>query len=230
MKTSVSCIIPAYNEETTIAHVVRAALDTTQIHEVIVVNDGSTDQTAQALLKLQCDTLTVVSLNKNMGKATAVTQALKHAHNDIILLLDADLVGLKPHHIVKLLEPVLKNPHTVSFAFLGNAPGIARLLGINVVSGQRAFPRHFARVLEKQNTRGYLLEIALNTEFLRQNTAIYSVRWKDVRHRKKMEKRGLWNGWWSDSIMTWNILFALGPIGIVQQFGGIWQRKQTLSP
>src|SRR5258708_4359630 len=99
MKTSVSCIIPAYNEETTIAHVVRAALDTTQIHEVIVVNDGSTDQTIQAIIKLQYDTLKFVSLNKNIRKVTAVSQALKHAHNDIILLLAADLVGLKPHHI-----------------------------------------------------------------------------------------------------------------------------------
>ena len=229
MKTTVSCIVPAYNEESTIAFVVTTALATREIDEVIVVSDGSTDQTIFALSRLQRDKLTIISLRKNGGKAGAVKEGLKYAHGDIVLLLDADLVGLKPHHIARLLEPVLKKPDTVSFAFLGNAPGIARLLGINVVSGQRAFPRHFMKVLEKQNTRGYLLEIALNQEFLRQNVAIHSVQWMDVRHRKKMEKRGVWNGWWSDFYMTWSILFALGPIGIVQQFGGIWQRKQTSS-
>jgi len=221
---SVSCIIPVYNEASTVQDVVLTVLQSTDIDEVIVVNDGSTDSTARVLAELHHKKLFIVSLENNRGKAQAVQEGLKHAHGDILCLLDADLLGLTTQDINNLLAPVMHAPNSVTFAFLGNAPRIARVLGINIVSGQRAFPRKFADMLFRKNIHGYLLEIALNDIFLREHATISTVRWDGVRHRKKIEKRGIWNGWWNDLYMITSIMFALGPRGIMRQFGTIPRR------
>lgn len=98
----VAVVIPAFNEEATIAEVVRAALAFTP--EVVVASDGSTDSTvAQA----RAAGAAVLDLQPNAGKGAALYAALQAAQAEWAVMLDADLIGLTPAHLERLTQPVL---------------------------------------------------------------------------------------------------------------------------
>ncbi|HOJ12489.1 MAG TPA: glycosyltransferase family 2 protein, partial [Clostridiales bacterium] len=102
----ISAIIPAYNEERTVGKIIDKLKNVDIIDEIIVVSDGSEDMTA---LVAKEHGATVIVLPENMGKGAAVKNGLEMSKGDIILLLDADLIGLDEMHIRNLLEPVIRN-------------------------------------------------------------------------------------------------------------------------
>ena len=97
----VAVIIPAFNEEETVAVVVQAALQLTP--EVIVASDGSSDATARVAREAGAQ---VVELSENGGKGKALGAALDATDAEFIVMLDADLTGLTLEHLHALLEPV----------------------------------------------------------------------------------------------------------------------------
>ncbi len=94
---SISVIIPAYNEEDTIATTVKSVfeVDYGNILEVLVVNDGSKDNTLEVLKNLLAKyrgqkTKLVVINKKNSGKADSINTALKFAKGELVVVIDAD--------------------------------------------------------------------------------------------------------------------------------------------
>ena len=71
---------------------------------VYVIDDGSSDNTAQAATRAGA---TVICLPENLGKGGVLHHAAMNLTEDVLILLDADLVGLTPEHIHALAEPVL---------------------------------------------------------------------------------------------------------------------------
>jgi glycosyltransferase involved in cell wall biosynthesis len=85
---TVSVVIPAHNEEPTIAEVVRAcAANTPGLLEVIVVDDGSTDQTSAVARAAGAD---VLRIENNRGKGFALQRGIDRARGEILLFIDAD--------------------------------------------------------------------------------------------------------------------------------------------
>ena len=89
--TEFTCIVPAYNEAPRIGQVLDAAARHPLVREVLVVDDGSTDGSADHARRRGLRTLV---LSRNMGKAVAVARGLELVRTSHVLLLDADLVGL----------------------------------------------------------------------------------------------------------------------------------------
>ncbi len=119
MAPSISVIIPTYNEAATIAEIVRrvfgAPVDLP--FEVIVVDDGSTDDTVRVLEQRATSEgheLRIVRHDTNRGKGAAVRTGIAHARGDLILIQDADL-EYDPRDYPRILEPILEGEADVVF-------------------------------------------------------------------------------------------------------------------
>lgn len=116
MKKTLSIIIPAYNEISTIKEML-SQIEQVDIgpvkKEIIIVDDGSTDGTRDFLDK-QIKKYKVVFHKKNMGKGFAVRTGIKNATGDIIIIQDADL-EYDPNDYKKLITPILQGKSKVVY-------------------------------------------------------------------------------------------------------------------
>ena len=103
---SVSIVIPAYNEEATVAKVVSVALKLSYVTEVIVVDDGSTDRTVE---EAENAGATVISHIMNEGKGSAIKTGFKNSHGDIVAFIDADVSNFTSEKIDKIIRPILED-------------------------------------------------------------------------------------------------------------------------
>jgi glycosyltransferase involved in cell wall biosynthesis len=108
--TVLSVVIPAYNEERSIRQVLAQVAGQTIAGvtlEVIVVNDASTDRTADIVKECAGSYQQFISLTRNGGKGAAVIAGLRAATGDYVLVQDADL-EYNPDEYAGLLKPVLE--------------------------------------------------------------------------------------------------------------------------
>jgi len=99
----ISCIVCAYNEADRIRNILDVIVGHPTLGEVIVVNDGSTDDT-EALIR-SYPTIRVLSHTPNRGKTYALSRGIAAARYDHLMLLDADLSGITPADIDAQITP-----------------------------------------------------------------------------------------------------------------------------
>ncbi|MGW4729922.1 bifunctional polysaccharide deacetylase/glycosyltransferase family 2 protein [Streptomyces shenzhenensis] len=99
----VSVIVPAYNEKECIAGTLRSLARSTHPIEIIVVDDGSTDGTAEIAESLGLPNVRVVR-QRNAGKPAALNNGVRHASHDIVVMMDGDTV-FEPDTVRQLVQP-----------------------------------------------------------------------------------------------------------------------------
>jgi glycosyltransferase involved in cell wall biosynthesis len=105
----VSIVIPAYNEAPTIEHVLRRVSDLDLDTEILVVDDGSADETVRIVQGLTGELAGVRLLahERNRGKGAAVRTGIAASQGDIVVIQDADL-EYDPRDLPKLLAPLME--------------------------------------------------------------------------------------------------------------------------
>ena len=184
----ISVIIPAYNEAERIAATLQAIRALPEISEIVVVDDGSTDDTAGCAEAAGAD---VVLRQANGGKGAALQAGFDMTSGDILLLLDADL-GETAVEAGKLIAPLLANEAAMSIATFPVIPGkgggvglvvqlsrwgIRKLTGRTMqapLSGQRAVQRE---VITNGGgfASGWGVEVALTVRALQQGYRLVEV-------------------------------------------------------
>lgn len=189
----VSVIVPAYNEVERIGAVLKALIEVKRVDEIIVVDDGSTDGTAEVAKQYGVE---VLSLPKNAGKAAALDQGVKLAKNNTLLFLDADLVGLESYHIDKLIEAYeRKSPSMVIGVFKDGRfnTDLAQIIA-PYLSGQRVLNRDVWNRVKKKERMDFGVEMALTKLALKEGWDEERVELDGVTHVMKEEKRGFSQG------------------------------------
>lgn len=188
----VSCIVPAYNEAPRIGAVLAAVAGHPGVAEVIVVDDGSTDGTADRAAGVAG--VRVIRQARNGGKTRAVAAGIAAAGRSHLMLVDSDLVGLDAAHLSALIAPVATGRAGASISLRRNAPWPWRALGIDYISGERVMPRALlADRLETLHTLPrFGLEVFMNDLWLEAGWPIAVVPWPEVASPLKAEKAGGW--------------------------------------
>ncbi|NLG87482.1 MAG: glycosyltransferase family 2 protein [Firmicutes bacterium] len=206
----VAAVIPAYNEAGRIGNVLTAVSAVREIGEIIVVSDGSTDKTADEARKVG-DKVRVLELPSNQGKGAALLAGVRATTASILVLLDADLVGLRPAHVESLLRPVLVDGAFMAVAVFAQgrlATDLAQKIA-PFLSGQRAVKRELLESIPELNVSRFGVEVALTQYVHEMDIPVVRVPWYDVTHVMKEEKLGLAKGFSARLKMYQEIISSL---------------------
>lgn len=204
----IAAVIPAYNEEHTLSRVLEPVMQCDELMQVIVVSDGSTDRTAEIAREMGAE---VIVLPNNQGKGAAVMAGVEATSAEIILLLDADLIGLTPAHLTALISPVITQEAMMAVGVF-TAGRISTNLSqqvVPVLNGQRAVRRELLEALPDLDHTKYGIEVVL-TRYAR--THHCKVVWVDLPKLSqvlKEEKLGFYRGFKARLRMYWQIIKVL---------------------
>lgn len=206
---SVVAIIPALNEEKTISNIIETLKKIKLVDHIIVVSDGSTDNTANVARKCGVDT---IELEENIGKGGAMKVGVMKSTEDILLFLDADLIGLTIEHVINLITPVLNNKVEMTLGLFKNGKvktDLAHKL-TPFLTGQRALTRalfeKIANIEDDLDITRYGVE-ALLTKFATENNIPYEkIDLPNLTHVTKEKKMGFAEGFKSRVKMYCDIL------------------------
>ncbi len=217
MKQKLSVIIAAYNEESRIGQVLKIVENHPLIDEVLVINDGSSDQTAEVVKQYK---VTLIENQINLGKTLSVKKGVDRARNEVLLLLDADLHGLTAANIYTLANPVLDQQVDWTLSLRGNSFGFMKWLGLDWVSGERTIKKELLKDPEiwSKPKIGFGLETLMNKSLLERGATFLSIYLPNLKIVNKAGKVGFVRGWYLELKMIRQISKVLPLYKVIGQF------------
>lgn len=217
----VSVVIAAFNEAPTVGRGVADVVEHPQVGEVIVVDDGSSDDTAE---QARLAGARVITLPENRGKAAALDAGVAAAREDVLVFLDADVTGLSHEALSRIIQPVLEGQFDM---FVGvrarKTLWLNRLLRVfPIIGGERALTRTLWQRVPERHMRGFRIEIALNHTAKRHGGGMGFALVEGLVHRTKENKFGWWAGIWRRlrmvgelAAVTWSLYVVGGLLGLM---------------
>jgi len=105
-RVKLSVIIPVYNERSTVAETIARVRASSVEKEIIVVDDASTDETAEIVASLAGDDLKLIRQPRNQGKGAAIRRGLEAVSGEVVIIQDADL-EYDPADYPALIAPIV---------------------------------------------------------------------------------------------------------------------------
>ncbi len=203
-RPTIDAVIPAHNEAATVASVVAAALSCRFTREVVVVDDGSTDGTAERALGAGAK---VVRREAGSGsKAKAMEAGVAATDAPAILFCDADCTGLTGAHLDDICRPFVEGRAAMSLGCFDYGLLNPLVLRLPPTSGERVIPRWVWDAVAPDRRRGYSIEIMIN-EVIAEGRLPTCVRTMDgVAHRTKRDKLGRRRGYRETWRMFWHLV------------------------
>ena len=186
----VSVIICAYNEEKTIKDVIMSVSETQIVDEIIIVNDGSKDDTQKIIESLKKEIeIRDIQFVENKGKGFAMAVGVENAINEIIVFIDADLSNLQEEHFAQLITPVLNSEADM---VLGQATETLINYSLNPFksfTGERAvLKKDILPIIDKMKTSRFGVETLLNLYYQSLGKTVKYVMLKNLEHPTKYDK------------------------------------------
>ena len=189
----ITAVISAYNEETTIASVIKTTLESKTIDEVILINDGSTDKTSSNVKMFKNNPkFTYIEYEKNRGKSYAMVEGVENATGDIIVFIDADILNFEEKHIVQLIKPLINQEARMVIGHPTENKFDEKLNPLQMLAGERSlYKEDILPFLEDIRTTQYGVETMLNLFFKSKGKKIkFEYLW-GVYHLTKIRKDGI---------------------------------------
>ena len=179
-------VIPAYNEASTVGGVVEVARRAGWISEVVVVDNASTDGTASAAHGAGARVVRCAE----PGKGQAMEAGVAATDAEVVVFLDADLVGLIPAHVDRLAASVLQGRAGMACGLFDRGPLLnpVFLRVLPILTGQRAMRRELFTGLDEADRRGYKVEAALNSRCAELGENVEAFICDGLWHRPKEQK------------------------------------------
>ena len=221
-------VIPARNEEATVAGVVRAARAAPGAGRVVVVDDGSGDGTAAAAAGAGAD---VVSTGSAGGsKARALSLGVEATAAGVLVFFDSDILNAEPAHFEALASPVLAGEAWLS---CGIVPyGRLRdpfFLRLPPITGLRALRREVFTAIPEARRNGFQIEIMINEVIARQRLPSAIRVLSGLRHLTKVEKVGWRRGLPAHLAMSRELLACLRLVPL-WTYGAYLRNLRVLPP
>jgi glycosyltransferase involved in cell wall biosynthesis len=190
----IAVIIPAFNESARIVNVLNAVKGASNVHEIVVVDDGSADNTSAVASAVEG--IKVVTLAKNVGKGGAMWAGVASTTAEIILFVDADLAGLRPEHVDQIVLPMLRNECDMCVGiFRGGKIGSNAAMAVTpFLSGQRALKRELFVSIPFIAELRYGVEVAITDGVRKKKARVKRVVLRGVSNCYKEQKLGLVKG------------------------------------
>lgn len=225
----IDVVMPARDESLTVAANVAAAAGCRHVREVVVVDDGSADDTAE---RASAAGAKVLRLAGSAGsKAEAMAAGVAATDAEAILFVDADCTALTAEHLESVCAPFLDGRAVMSIGTFDYGWLNGLVLRCPPLSGERIVPRWVFEAVPPSHLDGYTIEVRLN-EVLCEGRMPMSVRtMTGVGHRTKRDKlgrrQGLRHTWW----MYRDLLSTLAPVGDVRwRTYWFYLRQTTIEP
>lgn len=218
MHSNIAAIVPAYNEEETIGGVVGALVQSKLFFEIVVISDGSTDQTASRAR--EAGATLVHELPRRGGKGKAMQHGITHTDSPIIFFCDADLLGLNTTHLVAVLAPVLAGERVMNVGIRDRGNLMMKISAhLPLIGGERALYRHIIEGIPDRYLRGFMVESALNY-FCRINRLSYGTSpMPGLKIKHKYQKVGWARGIGQYFSMAWQITTAIVTVRVAHFTG-----------
>lgn len=212
----VSCIIPAYNEEKRIGAVLKVISNHPLVQEIIVVDDGSKDNTKEVAKKYK--KVRLITYKNNKGKSFAITKGIEASKGQILIFIDSDLKGLDKKSVSDLILPVKNKKADMTISLRKNSLLIFKIIGLDFVSGERVMRKEVIGNYKKfLSLSCFGLESFMNKHIIEKKYKIKVVKWEKVSHARKSEKVGAVSGWIEDFSMFGQVVRTIGIFGIIKQ-------------
>ena len=200
---SIAAIVPARNEQRTVAEVVEAAIEglgeVGVSHSVTVVSDGSVDATAEEARRAGASVVSVVGPG---SKAHALRIGLERTTSSHVMFLDADLVGLTSAHIQAMVEPVRQRRVLMSVGTFDYERAAWWVERVPWSTGQRLLPRSVFDYFDPR-LDGYNAELLINEYVGSAGGLTASQRLHGLRQRNKSEKFSSRREGWMGNMRMW---------------------------
>lgn len=219
-----TCIIPFYNEGDRIFSVLHTITQLQQVAQVICVDDGSSDHTAEKI-RQRFPQVEVKQLAVNQGKTAAIRHGLQFAQHEYILLMDADLQWVDRHEVDFALRTIEACDADMIILRRVNAPWFVKMdRGDVLFSGERVIRRGDLERVLKEDVSRYQIEIAINHYMIEHQKRVFWVP-SSAFNTFKTQKMGLVDGFIKELDMFFDIVLFIGLQNYLRQIA-MFARKQ----
>jgi glycosyltransferase involved in cell wall biosynthesis len=206
----VSAIICVYNEEKTLRNVVLSVFEDHNVNEIIVINDGSSDNSKKIIEELKDEMeIKAIHFDENKGKGYAMAIGVENAKNDIIVFIDADQTKIISGYIEQMISLLVQDNNDMVLGYITKRIGWFDINPIKILTGERVlFKKDIIPILDKMKESRFGVETLLYLHYASMDKKIKYTKLMGLKHKDKYKKASFINASLRYIKEGWEIVFT----------------------